>query len=147
MPSCLAGIERNYLVPDRPTPLFAPGLARAPWQTGGSTPCPRIKVPLGLIILPGGGGLPPLKVQGDECRVLAETPPGTPHPDYSSGFEFIATESADWGVSELQVTTACVPVPLNPTRTTNGITATWVDQCSITTPCTTKIISRGHPRD
>ena len=95
-------------------PLFTlPAWPERLGKLGGATPCRRIKVPLGLIVLPGGGGLPPQDVIGDECRVLAETPPGAPHPDYYSGFEFIATDGADWGVSELLTTPACTPVPLD----------------------------------
>jgi hypothetical protein len=107
-------------------PLFTlPAWPERLGKLGGPTPCRRIKVPLGLIVLPGGGGLPPQDVIGDECRVLAETPPGVPHPDYYSGFEFIATDGADWGVSELQTTPACTPVPLDLARTSEGIVATW----------------------
>ena len=96
-------------------------------KLGGPTPCRRIKIKqLGLITLPASGGLPPQEVIGDECRVLAETPPGTPHPDCYSGFEFIATAGADWGVSNLLITPACTPVPLVVTRGPAGITATWV---------------------
>ena len=63
---------------------------------------------------------------GNEVQFIPGLPPGTPLPDYYSSFEFIASEGADWGVSELNVTTACSPVPLNLTRSTAGITATWV---------------------
>jgi hypothetical protein len=95
-------------------------------KLGGTTPCRTIKRPASAIILPDdGSGQPPEVVIGDECRVLAETPPGTPHPDYYSGFEFIASEDADWGVSELQVTSICVPVPLDLDRSSDGVVATW----------------------
>jgi len=95
-------------------------------KLGGSTPCRTIKRPASAIRLPGGGGLPPVEVVGDECRVLAETPPGTPHPDAYTGLEFIATEGADWGVSQLLTSPACTPVPLRVTHASDGsIMVTW----------------------
>lgn len=119
--------ERISLVAELGHPLFTlPTWPEQLGKFGGATPCRRIKIKqLGLIKLPGGGGLPPLEVMGDECRVLAETSPGTPHPDYYSGFEFIATEGGDWGIGELQITTACTPVPLNLIPAGDGIRATW----------------------
>lgn len=108
-------------------PLFTlPTWPESLGKLGGATPCRRIKIKqLGLIRLPAGGGLPPQEFIGDECRVLAEPPPGAPHPDYYSSFEFIATEGADWGVSELVTTPACAPAPLTLTSTSDGLVASW----------------------
>ena len=78
-----------------------------------------------MVNLPGGAGLSPEIVTGDECRILAETPPGTPHPDYYSGFEFIATEGAHWRITDLQCTPACAPESLSLTPTPGGFVITW----------------------
>jgi len=94
-------------------------------KLGGATPCRRGKTPLGIITLPGGAGLPPVDVMGDEFRILAELPPGAPHPDFYSGFEFIASEDGDWGVSELTRTTACVAAPVAIAKDTSGVVVTW----------------------
>lgn len=110
--------------------LGQPLLTLPTWPTrlgklGGSTPCRRGKILAGFIMLPGGGGLPPTEVLGDEFRILAELPPGAPHPDYYSGFEFLASEDGDWGVSELTRTTICVPAPVAIVKGTQGVIVTW----------------------
>jgi hypothetical protein len=94
-------------------------------KLGGSTPCRTVKRPPSAIILPGGGGLPPQVVLGDECRVLAETPPGTPHPDLYSGFEFSGSDGADWGVRLLETTPAFGPIPLTITPSSDGYSVMW----------------------
>jgi hypothetical protein len=94
-------------------------------KLGGTTPCRTVKFPASLVLLPGTAGLPPEVVNGDECRVLAETPPGTPQPDFYSGFEFVATDGADWGVKLLATTPAFTPIPLNITRTSDGTAVSW----------------------
>jgi len=102
-------------------------------KLGGATPCRRGTIRSGPIRLPGSagfaaGGVPAPEeiVIGDEFRVLAEMPPGTPHPDYYSGFEFIATEGADWGISDLQSTPACAPASLTITPATDGVVVEWL---------------------
>jgi len=95
-------------------------------KLGGTTPCRRGTLPPGMITLPSSSaGLPPLSVIGDEFRILAEPPPGTPPPAFYSGFEFFATEDADWGVSELTRTTICVPAPLAIARGSDSVIVTW----------------------
>ena len=97
-------------------------------KLGGSTPCRRGTIPLGTIILPGSSaGQPPLSVEGDEFRILAELPPGAPPPNYYSGFEFVTTEDGDWGVSELARTTICVPAPVVIAPVPHGVSVTWSD--------------------
>ena len=77
-------------------------------------------------MLPGSSaGVPPTFVDGDEFRIIAELPPGTPPPDYYSGFDFIASEGGDWGVSELSRATICVPAPIAITSASGGVTITW----------------------
>jgi hypothetical protein len=113
--------------------LGQPVLTLPTWPTslskfGGTTPCRRGKIPLGVIQLPGSSaGEPPTMVTGDEFRILAELPPGAPHPDYYSGFDFIATEGADWGISQLTRTTICIPAPIAITGSSGGVSVTWSD--------------------
>lgn len=98
-------------------------------KLGGSTPCRRGKIPLGSIMLPGNSaGQPPTMVDGDEFRILAELPPGAPHPDYYSAFNFFASEDGDWGVTELTRTTICVPTPVAIARASGAVTVTWSGQ-------------------
>jgi len=95
-------------------------------KLGGTTPCRRGTIPPGMIMLPGSSaGQPPLIVAGDEFRILAEMPPGAPHPDYYSGFEFVASEDGDWGVTELQRTTICVAQPVAIAESTGNVVVTW----------------------
>jgi hypothetical protein len=94
-------------------------------KLGGSTPCRTIKRPPSAIVLPPIAGLPPEVVVGDECRVLAETPSGTPHPDFYGGFEFLASPDADWGVSLVASEPAFAPQPLSITRTNSGTSVSW----------------------
>ena len=96
-------------------------------KLGGSTPCRRVKTPLGLYQLPGSGSIPPQAVLADELRVLAEMPVSAPHPDYYSEFDFIATADADWGITNVQRVLACTAVPLNITPATSGVTVTWTN--------------------
>ena len=97
-------------------------------KLGGSTPCRRGTITPGMIILPGSSaGQPPLSVEGDEFRILAELPPGAPPPDYYSGFEFVTTEDGDWGISELARTTICVPAPVDIAPVPHGVRVTWSD--------------------
>jgi len=98
-------------------------------KLGGVSPCRSGTIPPGLIMLPGNSaGEPPTVVDGDEFRIVAELPPGAPHPDYYSGFDFIATEDGDWGVTELTRTTSCVPAPVALLRASGGVSVTWTDQ-------------------
>ena len=98
-------------------------------KLGGTSPCRRGTIPLGTIMLPGdSAGEPPTSVDGDEFRILAELPPGAPHPDYYSGFDFIASEDGDWGVSQLTRTTICVPAPVAIVRASGGVNVTWAGQ-------------------
>ena len=125
--------SNNVLVAERTGvtgQLGQPILTLPTWPTqlgklGGATPCRRVKIPLGLITLPGGSGLPPVNVMGDECRILAELPISAPHPDYYSGFEFLASEDGDWGVSQLTRTTICVPEPVAIAKSSGGVSVTW----------------------
>ena len=57
--------------------------------------------------------------------MLAELPPDAPHPDYYSGFEFVASEGADWGITGLERTLVCPPDALSIDRSTDGVTLTW----------------------
>ena len=107
-------------------PLFTlPGWPATLGKLGGATPNRRGTFAPGLITLPAGGPVPPQTVSGDEFRVLAEPPPGTALPDYCTGFEFIVSDGADWGISQLQRTLACSPVPLHLERSSNGLIITW----------------------
>lgn len=102
-------------------------------KLGGRTPCRVIKTRPGWIRLAGsgaglaadGGGYPEEAVMGDEVRVLAEMADDAPRPDYYSGFEFIASEDADWGVSDLQRNLACPPVLLNVLQGPDGLILEW----------------------
>lgn len=97
-------------------------------KLGGRTPCRRITIKSGTIRFPGGGlaGAGPDTFAGDEVRILAELSDDAPRPDYYSGFEFEASEGADWGISNVQRTLACSSVPLSITHATpGGLTATW----------------------
>ncbi len=95
-------------------------------KLGGPTPCRRGKIPPGFITLPGNSsGVPPEIVTGDEFRILAELNPAAPQPDFYSGFEFIGSEGADWGVTELVRTTICVPQPVAIARVAGGATVSW----------------------
>ena len=107
------------------TLLTLPTWPEALGKISGPTPCRRIRIKLGTIILAGGGGLPPQSVDGDECRIIAELPPGSPLPDAYTSFEFLASEGGDWGVSGLQTTPACTPIPISPTRTSDGVVFVW----------------------
>ena len=111
--------------------LGQPLLTLPTWPTqlgklGGATPCRRIKTPFGLFTLPGNGGtIPPQVVTGNEVRILAELPVAAPHPDYYSGFEFLASSDGDWGVSNLQRTTICVPAPVAIAKNSGGVSVSW----------------------
>ena len=101
-------------------------------KLGGRTPCRTGTVKQGTIRFPGGAGFAgfgpsPLDVTvvGDEFRIVAELADDAPRPDYYSGFEFVATEGADWGVSDLQRNLICTPVPMNLQRTADGLTIDW----------------------
>ncbi len=98
-------------------------------KLGGPTPCRRIIIKHGGIGLPGGaggaGGGFEETHYGDEIRIIASLPPGAPHPDYYGAFEFIATEGANWGVSDLQRTPACTPVPLHIDSSSGNTVITW----------------------
>ena len=95
-------------------------------KLGGSTPCRRGKLPPGFIILPGNSsGVPPQTVTGDEFRILAELSPAAPHPDFYSGFEFIASADTDWGVTNLTTTSICVAQPVAIARSTGGVSVSW----------------------
>jgi hypothetical protein len=61
----------------------------------------------------------------DEVQIIPERPPGTPHPDYFSGLEFIASEDADWGVEEMTTTSICVAEPVAILETSGNVTVTW----------------------
>ena len=119
--------ERTGVTGQLGQPLFT--LPTWPTQLsklGGTTPCRRGKIPPGLITLPGNGGtIPPQVVTGDEFRILAELPVGAPHPDYYSGFEFLASADGDWGVSNLQRTTLCVPAPVAIAKNSGGVSVSW----------------------
>jgi hypothetical protein len=107
------------------TLLTLPSWPEGLGKLSGATPCRRIKIKLGMVVLPAGAGLPPQNVLGDECRVLAETPPGAPHPDYYSAFEIFASDGADWGVSGLQTNPALKPIPITTTVMGGQIVVTW----------------------
>jgi hypothetical protein len=95
-------------------------------KLGGATPCRRGKLPPSLIALPPtGGGLPPVIVTGDEFRVLAELPPGAPHPDYYSAFQFLPSDGGDWAVEELTTTSICVAEPVAILEASGNVTVTW----------------------
>lgn len=76
-------------------------------------------------MLPGGSGLPPTEVLGDEFRILAELPPGAPHPDFYRSFEFFPSEDGDWGVSELQTIPLCAPTPVAIAHGSGNAQVTW----------------------
>jgi hypothetical protein len=127
----------NVLVAQRfgmPGLLDVPILQLPDWplalgKLGGPTPCRRIIIKHGGIGLPGGaggagGGFEEIFF-GDEIRILASLPPGAPLPDYYGGFEFIATDGANWGVSDLQRTTVCTPVPLHVESSSGQTVVTW----------------------
>jgi hypothetical protein len=82
----------------------------------------------GALAAPAGSGPAPLdvSVMGDEFRIVAELADDAPRPDYYSGFEFIATDGADWGVSDLQRHPACPPAGLNIEHSGDGIVITWL---------------------
>jgi hypothetical protein len=67
-------------------------------------------------------------VFGDEFRVIAEPLPEAVPPDFYSAFEFILSEDADWGVSDLERTLACAPGGLHIDRAAEGVVVTWSDQ-------------------
>ena len=119
--------ERTGVPASLDTPLFtAPGWPLSLGKLGGATPCRRGKPPFGAFRIPGpdidGDGQPDLVVViGDEFRILAELPPGAPHPYYYSGFEFITSAEADWGISQLTRVSACATIPLSVRRTSSGI--------------------------
>ncbi len=119
-----------------PAQLGQPLLTLPDWplslgKLGQATPCRRGTIKLGGILLGGGGGLAPGAkdaqiVMGDEFRILAELAPGAPHPDYYTGFEFIASDGPTWQVSGLQRVLACpAPTALSITPSSAGITLTW----------------------
>jgi len=85
-------------------------------------------MPIWVTLRIDSAGEPPTFVDGDEFRIVAELPPGVPPPDYYSGFDFIASEGGDWGVSELSRTTICVPAPLAIVRASGAISVTWSGQ-------------------
>jgi hypothetical protein len=101
-------------------------------KLGGRTPCRRITIKTGGISFPGGGaaaGPGGPTYLGDEIRILAELSDTAPHPDYYSGFEFIASEDADWGVSNLQRILACASTALSISHAGSaGLSATWVGE-------------------
>ncbi len=111
--------------------LGQPLLTLPTWPTGlgklgGTTPCRRIRIPLGLITLPGSGGtIPPQAVLGDEVRILAELPTTAPLPDYYGGFDFLASPDGDWGVTNLQRATICVPAPVAIGKSSGGVSVSW----------------------
>jgi hypothetical protein len=95
-------------------------------KLGGATPCRRGKLPPGLITFPGSSdGLPPVVVNGDEFRILAELPPGAAHPDYYSAFQFLPSEGGDWAVEALTTTSICVPQPVAILEGSGNVTVTW----------------------
>ena len=133
--------SQGLLVADRPglsgrlgSPLFTlPDWPTGLGKLGGRTPCRVGTTRPGWIRLPGTGlGLagegpvyPEDAVLGDEFRVLAELPDNAPRPDYYSGFEFIASDGADWGISGWQRNLACPPELLNVSWSADGITLDW----------------------
>lgn len=119
--------ERTGVAATLEQPLFTlPDWPNRLGKLGGATPCRRGKIPAGLITLPGGGpGQPPQVVFGNEFRVLAELPPGAPHPDYYSSFEFIASEGGDWGITNLQRTLTCTSAAFDIFRAGENVNLTW----------------------
>lgn len=108
----------------------APGWPLRLGKLGGATPCRRGKPPFGAFRVNmgdlNGDGTPDIvTVMGDEFRVLAELPPGAPHPDYYEAMEFITTAGADWGVYDLQRTPACPTGLLNIAHVSDGVQITW----------------------
>lgn len=105
-------------------------------KLGGRTPCRVGTIRPGPIRLPSGGGAPFLDglapaeeiVFGDEFRVIAEPPPEAVPPDFYSAFEFIVSEDADWGVSDLERTPACAPGGLHIARAADGVVIAWPDE-------------------
>jgi hypothetical protein len=95
-------------------------------KLGGRTPCRRGNIPPGNIIIPSSDPtVPPEVVFGDEFRVLAELSSDSPHPAYYSGFEFITSEDAHWGVTDVQRTHACPPTRLHISRDLAEATVIW----------------------
>jgi len=134
-------LSNGVLVADHPgieahlgqTLLTLPEWPLTMGKLAGATPCRRIIIKTGTIRLPGGAGAPfglaasgtEETVIGDEVRVVAELPPGAPHPDFYSAFEFITNDGPTWQVSDLQRTLACSPEPLTIARASDGIHITW----------------------
>ena len=67
-------------------------------------------------------------LSGNEIQIIPELPPGTPRPDYYSGLEFVASEDADWGVTELVRTTVCVAEPVAITQASGEVTVSWAGE-------------------
>ena len=98
-------------------------------KLGGATPCRRGTFKPGIVRLPGGSSFGFGEVDefigADEFRVLAELPPGAPHPDFYSGFEFIASEGPTWRVSNVERNLICTPGPISSERSAEGLTLSW----------------------
>jgi hypothetical protein len=105
-------------------------------KLGGGVSCRSGTIKLGTIRLPGGGvfglgtgGAPGDEtVIGDEFRILAELPPGSPLPDFYSGFEFVASDGVTWQVSGLQQTLACPSAAVTITSGSSGVVITWAGE-------------------
>jgi hypothetical protein len=103
-------------------------------KLGGRTPCRTGTVRSGSIRFPGSSGGPPAGfgpspldeiIIGDEFRIVAELADDASRPDYYDGFDFVASEGADWGISDLQVIPACAPEALTITPVSDGVVITW----------------------
>ena len=122
--------ERTGVTGQLGLPLFTlPDWPLTLGKLGGATPCRRGTIKLGTIRLPGGAGFgfgePETLVAADEFRIIAELPPGAPHPDFYSALEFITDDGPTWRVSELARTLICTPEPILVERGSSGVTLTW----------------------
>src|SRR5207248_8419995 len=119
--------EPVLVLPDWPTGLG---------KLGGRVSCRSGTIKVGPIKFPGGSGLlgfgasPEEIVMGDEFRILAEMSPDAPHPDFYSGFEFVASDGPMWQVSGVRRTLPCPPVGVTIMPGSAGLLITWPSENS-----------------
>src|SRR6185369_13544525 len=125
--------QRSGLVGQLGQTLFTlPDWPESLSKLGGATPCRRGTIKLGTVRIPGSAGFggfgfdePEQFVDADEFRILAELPPGAPHPDFYSAFEFISNDGPTWRVSNLTRTLICTPSPITIVRSPSTIALSW----------------------